>query len=495
MNEIFALSLSEVELLLKQKKLSVTEVIKSCLQRIEATEPKISALLTIEGEHALELAAQMDVEGPDNQKPLWGIPLVIKDAISTRGIRTTAASRILENFIPIYDAFVIQKLKEAGAIIIAKANMDEFAMGSSTENSAFQVTKNPWNLRKVPGGSSGGSAASVSSCQCYGSLGSDTGGSIRQPAAFCGCVGLKPSYGRVSRYGLFAFGSSLDQIGPLARSVEDCARIFSVIAGFDKRDNTSNPIPVDDYLGGLDKNGLQGKKIGVPVKFFAESMDQEVKDACKSALDLARSLGANIIDIELPSPDIASATYYIIAMAEASSNLARYDGIRYGRRATDFTNLEELYVRSRSEGFGEEVKRRIMLGSYVLSSGYYDAYFRKAAQTRRIIHDQYVKVLESCDAIAMPVTPVTAWDLGTHAEDPLQAYLMDAYTLPINLAGLPGISIPVGIGKDSGMPVGMQFVGKVFGEAKLLGLAYALEQYLPGIGMPSFEITDPKFYL
>lgn len=487
MNDIYSLSLTETIKLLRQKKLSVSKVVSACLEHIKKTEPQIAALLTIDGEQALEQAASMDAEGPRPGQPLWGIPLVVKDAISTGGIRTTAASRILENFIPFYDAFVIQKLKEAGAIILAKANMDEFAMGSATENSAFQKTRNPWNTQKVPGGSSGGSAASVSACQCYGALGSDTGGSIRQPAAFCGCVGLKPSYGRVSRYGLFAFASSLDQIGPIARSVEDCARIFSVIAGFDARDNTSSPAPCDDYLAALEKGGLDGKTIGVAGKFFAEGLAPEVKEACENAIDVARASGAKIIDVELPDPNIASATYYIVAMAEASSNLARHDGVRYGRRAPGIKDLDELYVRSRSEGFGEEVKRRIMLGSYVLSSGYYDAYFRKAAQTRRIIYDSYKKVLEQCDVIAMPVTPVTAWELGGHAEDPLQAYLMDAFTLPINLAGLPGISIPVGLGRESKMPVGIQLVGKAFAEAELLGVAHAMEQKLPKIGNPALS--------
>lgn len=484
MNDIYSLSLAETARLLQQKELKAAEVVSSCLERIDKTEPAIAALLTVDAEQAIEQAAHMDAEGPKPDKPLWGVPLIIKDAISTRGIRTTAASRILENFIPFYDAFVIQKLKDAGAIILAKANMDEFAMGSATENSAFQKTRNPWNSQKVPGGSSGGSAASVSACQSFGALGSDTGGSIRQPAAFCGCVGLKPTYGRVSRYGLFAFASSLDQIGPIARSVEDCARIFSVIAGFDARDNTSSPRQCDDYLAGLDKDRLADKTIGVAAKFFAEGLDSEVSEACQNALNHAQDLGAKLIDVELPDPNIASATYYIIAMAEASSNLARYDGVRYGRRAPDIKDLEELYVRSRSEGFGEEVKRRIMLGSYVLSSGYYDAYFRKAAQTRRIIHDSYKIVLEKCDIIAMPVTPVTAWDIGSHAADPLQAYLMDAFTLPANLAGLPGISIPVGLGKHSKMPVGLQFVGKAFDEAEMLGMAYALEQNLPKIGNP-----------
>ncbi len=416
------------------------------------------------------------------------MPLVLKDAISTRGLRTTSASRILENFVPIYDAFVTLRLREAGAIILAKANMDEFAMGSSTENSAFKKTRNPWNQRHVPGGSSGGSAASVAALQCFGSLGSDTGGSIRQPAAFCGCVGLKPTYGRVSRFGLFAFASSMDQIGPITRNVEDCASLLSVIAGHDARDNTSAPLPAEDYLAILRKSEageqLQGIRIGYCGKFFGDGISPEVRSICLDAMEHARALGAELIELDLPDPDIATATYYVLSMAEASSNLARYDGVRYGRRAAGVSNIEELYMKSRSEGFGAEVKRRIMLGSFVLSTGYYDAYFHKAAQVRRLIYDQYNKALESCDLLFMPVAPVTAWELGTHEANPLQAYLMDAYTLPINLAGLPAISLPAGLGTDSGMPVGIQLVGRRFGEGSLLRHAYCLEQSLPKIGTP-----------
>ena len=323
--------------------------------------------------------------------------------------------------------------------------------------------------------------------QCFASLGSDTGGSIRQPAAFCGCVGLKPTYGRVSRYGLFAFASSLDQVGPLTRTVDDCARVLTVIAGHDPRDTTSEPRPAEDFTLAARNAGdsLAGVRLGVPRDFFGEGLAEEVRAACEAALDRARELGAELVDVRLPATDIASASYYIIAMAEASSNLARYDGVRYGRRAPESGTLEELYVNSRSQGFGEEVKRRIMLGSYVLSSGYYDAYFRKAAQTRRLIRDAWHAALETCDAICTPVAPVTAWPLGSHAADPLQAYLMDAYTIPVNLAGLPGLSLPVGLGRESHMPVGLQLIGKAFDESSLLRVGQVLEQALPGIGAPA----------
>lgn len=484
--DICSLSLNEVAQALRERRLSAVEVTRACLARIAATEPAIEALLHVDDEGALARAAELDAGGPRPELPLWGVPVTVKDALSTRGLPTTAASRILENFVPFYDAFVVARLREAGAVLLGKANMDEFAMGSATENSAFKATRNPWNTGRVPGGSSGGSAASVAAGQCFASLGSDTGGSIRQPASFCGCVGLKPTYGRVSRYGLFAFASSLDQVGPLTRTVADCARVLTVIAGHDPRDTTSEPRPDEDYTAAVRDAGenLAGVRLGVPRRFFGEGLACEVHAACESALERARELGAELVDVELPATDIASATYYIIAMAEASSNLARYDGVRYGRRAPDVHTLDELYVESRSQGFGEEVKRRIMLGSYVLSSGYYDAYFRKAAQTRRLIRDAWHKVLEGCDAIATPVAPVTAWPLGSHATDPLQAYLMDAYTIPVNLAGLPGLSLPVGLGSESRMPVGLQLIGKAFDEATLLRVGHVLEGALPDIGAP-----------
>lgn len=485
--DICSFSLGEVASSLQQRQLSAVEVTRACLARIEATEPAIGALLHVDAEGALGRAAELDARGPDPELPLWGVPVTVKDALSTRGIPTTAASRILENFVPVYDAFVVRRLREAGAILLGKANMDEFAMGSSTENSAFKTTRNPWDVNRVPGGSSGGSAASVAAGQCFASLGSDTGGSIRQPAAFCGCVGLKPTYGRVSRYGLFAFASSLDQVGPLTRTVDDCARVLTVIAGHDPRDTTSEPRPEENFTAAVRDAGdsLAGVRLGVPRDFFGEGLAEEVRVACEAALERARELGAELVDVRLPSTDIASATYYIIAMAEASSNLARYDGVRYGRRSPESGTLEELYVNSRSQGFGEEVKRRIMLGSYVLSSGYYDAYFRKAAQTRRLIRDAWHMALESCDAVCTPVAPVTAWPLGSHTADPLQAYLMDAYTIPVNLAGLPGLSLPVGLGRESRMPVGLQLIGKAFDEGGILRVGRVLEQALPGIGAPA----------
>lgn len=483
---IVSLSLTEAAASLKQKKIGVLETVNACIERIERTEPDIQALLTVDADNARKLAAEMDAAGPDVSRPLWGVPVVIKDAISTKGLRTTSASHILENFVPIFDAFVVRKLREAGAIILGKANMDEFAMGSATENSAFQKTRNPWNFEKVPGGSSGGSAASVAACQCFAALGSDTGGSIRQPASFCGCVGLKPTYGRVSRYGLFAFASSMDQIGPIARTVEDVAIMLQVIAGHDARDNTSSQQPVDEYCTFTDAGSLplKGCKFGFPEEFFGAGMSNEVRNAYVAAIKEAEKSGAELVKISLPDPNIASATYYILAMAEASSNLARYDGVRYGRRAGGVTNLEELYMRSRSEGFGMEVKRRIMLGSYVLSSGYYDAYFKKAAQTRRLIMEQYLAALAQCDAIFMPVAPVTAWNLGSHETDPLALYLMDAYTLPLNLAGLPSVALPVGLGEQTHMPVGMQIVGKPFAEAEILRFGATLQKILPQLGQP-----------
>lgn len=489
MSDICSLPLRELKKNLQDKKIGAVEATQACLERIKNTEYKIGALLRVDEEGALAAARELDARGPDPSLPLWGVPVTVKDALSTRGLATTAASRILENFVPVYDAFVVEKLRKAGAIILGKNNMDEFAMGSSTENSAFQLTRNPWNVNKVPGGSSGGSAASVAARQCFGSLGSDTGGSIRQPAAFCGCVGLKPTYGRVSRFGLFAFASSMDQVGPITRNVADCAEMLNVIAGHDPRDNTSANIRVDDYCGALDqKSGekpLRGTRVGFPGKFFGEGLSGETRRACLAALETARDLGADLVDMDLPDPAMASATYYILAMAEASSNLARYDGVRYGQRAPGVANVRDLYTESRSRGFGEEVKRRIMLGSYVLSSGYYDAYFKKAAQTRRLIYDGYAAALAQCDVICMPIAPVTAWDIGAHKADPLSAYLMDAFTLPINLAGLPGLSLPCGVGSDTGMPVGLQLVGAHFSEAALLRYGHILEQALPVIGMPA----------
>lgn len=487
MNDIVALSLTEVRQRLANKELKAEEAVKACVEQIQTTEPAIHALLATRLDEAVEEARGMDKAGPQADKPLWGVPVTVKDALCTKGLTTTAGSRMLENFVPIYDAHVVTQLREAGAIILGKNNMDEFAMGSTTENSAFHPSGNPWDKTRTPGGSSGGSAASVAAFQCYATLGSDTGGSIRQPAALCGCVGIKPTYGRVSRYGLIAYGSSLDQVGPLARNVKDCALMLQTIAGHDCRDATSDPRPLNPnaYTTALTaRQDLKGVRIGVPQEFFAEGLAAEVEQSCRQALDTARSLGAEIVDVRLPHTAESIATYYIIAMAEASSNLARFDGVRYGYRTPKPADLMDLYVGSRSEAFGQEVQRRIMLGTYVLSSGYYDAYYRKAAQVRRLIRQDYEDALKQCDVICGPASPLTAWQLGSLNKDPLQMYLMDIYTLSLNLAGLPGLSLPVGLGNDSHMPVGMQMLGRAFDEETLLSVTYVLEKALPDIGNP-----------
>ena len=469
MAELFELSLCEARDLVRSGKTSAEALTASCLKRIEATEPSIGALLARRDEEALEQARDMDKNRPADlsDKPLWGVPVTVKDALTLKGLPTTAASRILEGFMSPYDAFVVEKLKQAGAIILGKNNMDEFAMGSTTEHSAWNITANPWDVTRVPGGSSGGSAASVAACQCFASLGSDTGGSIRQPASLCGCVGIKPTYGRVSRYGLLAYASSFDQVGPLARTVEDAAAVLQVIAGHDERDSTSSPVPVPDYQTALNAQGdLSGLTLGMPREFFNhEGLDEGVAAACRRAVETARSLGATIVEVSLPHTEYAIASYYILAAAEASSNLARYDGVRYGHRTADPKNLEDMYTSSRTEGFGPEVQRRILLGSYVLSAGYYDAYYRKAAQVRRLIRQDYLDALQSCDMLLAPVSPVPAWQIGHMADDPLQMYFMDIFTLSLNLAGLPGLSIPVGM--SGSLPVGIQLMGRAFDEGRL----------------------------
>ncbi len=483
MQDLTELSLTEAAKGLKDGSIKACDATKACLDRIKATEGKLGALLHVDAEGAMKLAEKMDSEGPDQTKPLWGVPVTIKDALSTSTMPTTAASRILEGFKPIYDAYAVQKMREAGAIILGKNNMDEFAMGSTTANSAYQVTHNPWNTERVPGGSSGGSACSVASGQCFASLGSDTGGSIRQPASFCGCVGIKPTYGRVSRYGLFAYGSSLDQVGPLTRTVEDCARVLSVIAGWDERDMTCSPKDVPDYLAGLNPADLAGRSVGIPREYMGEGLSDEVRKGVELATEALKDCGAKIVEVSLPSTEAAIATYYIIAMAEASSNLARFDGVRYGHRSKEVVDLQALYKNSRREGFGEEVKRRIMLGTFVLSAGYYDAYYKKAAQVRRLIRDEFVTALGSCDCLLAPVSPIVAWPLGAHQQNPLQVFLMDAYTCPVNLAGLPSLAMPAGLG-ESGMPVGLQLIGRAFEEGTLFSIGSALEKKLPPLGRP-----------
>lgn len=486
MSALHTLSLAAIRDRLASGDVRAEDAVAACLERIAATEPSLAALLTVRGEQALEEARALDASGPDATKPLWGVPVTVKDALTTAGTITTAGSRILKDFVPFYDAFAVQRLREAGAVIIGKNNMDEFAMGSSTENSAFACTRNPWDTEKVPGGSSGGSAASVAAGQCFGSLGTDTGGSIRQPASLCGCVGLKPTYGRVSRYGLIAYGSSLDQIGPMTRTVEDAAIMLQAIAGHDPRDSTCSQHPTEDYIKALaSRSDLKGVRIGVPAEFWGEGLSPEVAARSAAALDTARSLGAEIVDISLPHTRHSIAAYYIIASAEASSNLARYDGVRYGRRTESPEDLMELYVRSRSEGLGNEVQRRIMLGTYVLSSGYYDAYYRKAAQVRRLIRRDFEQAFAQCDVILGPASPVTAWHLGQLSADPLQMYLMDIFTLSLNLAGLPGLCIPAGIGAETGMPVGIQLLGKAFDESGLLSIGNVLSTALGLPGTPS----------
>ena len=469
MSELFELSLCEVRDMLSRGEVSAEAVTRSCIERVRATEPALKALLSRRDEEALEQARTMDADRPADlsNKPLWGVPVTIKDAITVKGMPTTAASKILEGFVPPYNAHVVEKLEQAGAIIIGKNNMDEFAMGSTTEHSAYAVTANPWDTQRVPGGSSGGAGASVAACQCFASLGSDTGGSIRQPASFCGCVGIKPTYGRVSRYGLLAYASSFDQIGPMARTVEDAAAVLQVIAGHDRRDSTCSPVEVPDYRAAmLAQDDLKGMKIGLPREFFAhEGLDAGVAAACQKAVDAARELGAEIVEVSLPHTEYSIASYYILAAAEASSNLARYDGVRYGHRTAEPRNLEDMYTSSRTEGFGPEVQRRILLGSYVLSAGYYDAYYRKAAQVRRLIRQDYLDALTQCDMILAPVSPVPAWKMGGMSADPLQMYFMDIFTLSLNLAGLPGLSVPAGM--SDGMPVGVQLLGRAFDEGRL----------------------------
>lgn len=474
--ELYSLTVSEIAKKIKEKEITIKEVLDSVYNRIENVEEKVSAYVTLTKEQAYNRATKLQ-ERLDNGEDIGimgGVPIAIKDNICTNGIKTTCSSKMLENFVPFYDATVIEKLEDAGAIIIGKTNMDEFAMGSSTENSAIKKTKNPWDLERVPGGSSGGSAAAVACDIAPCALGTDTGGSIRQPASFCNVVGLKPTYGLVSRYGIVAYASSLDQVGPLTKSVEDAAILLNVIAGKDEKDTTSADIPKKDYLKSI-KDDIKGKKIGVPTEFISDGINEDVKKAYEENLNTLKELGAEIIEIKLDYAKYSLPTYYIIATAEASSNLGRYDGIRYGHRAKDFSSLDELYVKSRTEGFGDEVKRRIMLGTYVLSSGYYDAYYKRGQKVRTLIIDDFKKAFEKCDVIAIPTTPNTSFKFGEKTSNPLEMYLEDIYTVPVNIAGLPGISVPGGFDKN-GMPIGMQFISKAFDEENLLQVAYTFEK-------------------
>ncbi len=473
--ELHQKTIHEVSADLKAKKLSSVELTKAVMDHLEKVEPKVQAFITITRDEAFKQAAEADkrlATGKDITA-LTGVPVGIKDLLCTKGVRTTCGSRMLENFVPPYNATVVEKLYSVGAVSVGKTNMDEYAMGSSTETSFYKKTKNPWNLNCVPGGSSGGSAACVSADQAFASLGSDTGGSIRQPAALCGIVGLKPTYGRVSRYGLIAFASSLDQIGPFGKDVEDCAIMMQVISGHDSKDSTSADIPVPDYLGEMRKS-VKGLKVGIPKEFFPDGLNKEVSEAVKKAIEELKKQGAEIHEVSLPASPYALAVYYVLAPSEASSNLARYDGVRYGLRVPG-ENIMEMYSKTRAAGFGPEVKRRIMLGTYALSSGYYDAYYLKALKVRRLIKQDYDKAFEKVDVIATPTAPNPAFRFGEKTGDPLTMYLEDIFTVSINITGLPGLSVPCGMSKTE-LPIGLQLIGKAFDEATLLRTAYAYEQ-------------------
>ena len=484
MSQLHTKTLKQIRDMLASKEVSATQAVEACLSRIDATEKTLNALTHVAEDSALAQAGRMDKEGPNPGQPLWGVPVAVKDCICTKDLPTTCASRMLKNFVPFYDAFVVEQLKNAGAIIISKTNMDEVAMGSGTESSCYGPAKNPWDTARIPGGSSGGSAVTVAACQAYGALATDTGGSVRQPASMCGCVGIKPTYGRVSRFGAIGFASSLDQVGVLARTVEDSAIMLEAVAGLDERDSTCSARPVGAYAGDL-SGDMKGIKVGLPREFWeSDGIAPEVLTGAEKAIEAARELGAEIVDVEMPHMPLSVASYYIIAPAEASTNLSKFDGARYGFRAENVETLEELYEQSRTQGFGDEVKRRIMLGAYVLSSGYYDAYYKKASQVRRLIQEDYLKALGACDMLLAPISPVTAWEIGKNTDDPLKNYLMDIFTVSLNLAGLPGVAIPAGLGGESGMPVGVQLLGRAFDEHTLLKGAYRLEQALRPIGFP-----------
>ena len=474
---LHTLTIAQARDLLERKEISSVELTEAVLERIEQTDPLISSYLTVTADQALEQAREADIEIAQGRTgPLTGIPIAIKDVLCTRGVPTTCGSRILESFVPPYDAFVVKRLKAQGAVLVGKLNMDEFAMGSTTEHSAYQVTRNPWNRECIPGGSSGGSAAAVAADMCLASLGSDTGGSIRQPASHCGVIGLKPTYGRVSRFGLVAFASSLDQIGPLGKTVADSAVLLQAIAGHDPADSTCAPQPVPDYGAALMQD-IKGLKIGIPeAHFTTPGLDPEVSSTVMKAVDTLKALGAETVPVELPHTKYGVAAYYVIAPSEASSNLARYDGVKYGLRSTEADDdLIGMYRRTRSKGFGQEVQRRILLGTYALSAGYYDAYYRKASQVRTLIMRDFNSAFESCDLIASPVTPTPAPPIGANVDDPLAMYLTDVYTLPANLAGIPGISVPCGF-SSGGLPIGLQLMAGHFQEERLLTAAHAFEQ-------------------
>ncbi|RLJ68288.1 Asp-tRNA(Asn)/Glu-tRNA(Gln) amidotransferase subunit GatA [Sulfurisoma sediminicola] len=469
-------SLKELSAALAQKKASAVELATLFLERIEKLNPTLNAFVTVDREKTLTMAREADASGKvgASDTPLSGIPLAHKDIFCTEGWRTTCGSKMLSNFVSPYDATVVEKFKAAGMVTLGKLNMDEFAMGSSNETSFFGPVKNPWDTSRVPGGSSGGSAAAVAARLAPAATGTDTGGSIRQPAALCGLTGLKPTYGLVSRYGMIAFASSLDQGGPMAKSAEDCSLLLNAMAGFDPRDSTSLERPTEDYARDLDKP-LQGLRIGLPKEFFGEGMDADVRAAVEAALAEYRKLGAATVEVNLPNSGLSVPAYYVIAPAEASSNLSRFDGVRYGHRAADYADLTDMYSKSRAQGFGDEVKRRILIGTYVLSHGYYDAYYLQAQKVRRLIANDFAEAFKSCDVIMGPATPSVAFKFGEKSADPVQMYLSDIYTIAVNLAGLPGMSIPCGFGAGD-MPVGLQLIGPWFAEAKMLNVAHRYQR-------------------
>lgn len=475
MSELTERTIFEHAEALRKKEYSSVQLTQAYLEQIDKKDKTIGAYITVTADRAIESAKAFD-EGrcSDSEiSPLAGIPCGIKDNMCTKGIKTTCASKMLGGYIPPYSAHVVEKLEKSGAVILGKLNMDEFAMGSTTENSAFKVCRNPLDTDRVPGGSSGGSAAAVAAREAVYTLGSDTGGSIRQPASFCGVVGMKPTYGSVSRYGLVAFASSLDQIGPITSTVLDNALVLNAIVGHDKRDATSVKCVYNDFTADI-KNGVKGMKIGVPEEFFGEGISNDVRKAVLAAADTYRALGAELVSVSMPSIDYALSAYYVISSAEASSNLARFDGVRYGYRCDDYSNIDELYRKSRSEGFGSEVKKRIMLGTFALSSGYYDAYYKKALQVRSLVRKDFDEAFGKCDFIISPVTPTVAYKIGEKTGDSLQMYMGDAYSVPVNIAGIPALTLPCGIG-EGGMPVGMQLIGPAFSEGLLYRAGFAFE--------------------
>lgn len=474
--ELFELAAHELADKIAAGEVSSTQATQACLERIEAVEPQVEAYVSVTADLALQQAAEADQKRADGEPlgPLAGVPIAIKDLMCTRGLPTTCCSKILENFIPPYDATVVEQCRQAALPMVGKTNMDEFAMGSSTENSAFKITHNPWDLDRVPGGSSGGSAAAVASGEAFVALGSDTGGSIRQPAALCGLVGLKPTYGRVSRYGLIAYASSLDQIGPLTKDVTDCALMMNLLAGHDPRDATSANIPVPDYTQSL-TGSVDGLTAGVPPQLLGEGIDPQVRDCVQAAIDQLQNMGLECEEIQMPHIDYSLPVYYIIAPAEASSNLARYDGVRYGHRTDQpIDDIYDLFAQTRAEGFGPEVQLRIMLGTYALSAGYYDAYYLKALKVRTLIRSDFDQAFEKCDVLLSPTSPTVAFPIGERADDPLAMKLADICTIPVNLAGIPAISIPCGF--VGGLPVGLQIMGRAYEEDNILQVAYGYEQ-------------------